>query len=104
MLCMRANICTRTCCVVWGSDGDVVYKRYPHVGVGLEAEGEDGGADEEHGDDAHTLQHTHISYYFFVLTSFETTIIIYICVYIDLLVYWTQKNAWGIKQERTNSG
>ena len=54
-----------------------MYKRYPHVGVGLEAEGEDGGADEEHGDDAHTLQHTHISYYFFVLTSFETTIIIY---------------------------
>ena len=43
------------------SDGDVVYEGDPHVGVGLEAEGEDGGADEEHGDDPNTLPNTHRS-------------------------------------------
>ena len=36
-------------------DGEVVDDGDAHVGVGLQAEGEDGGADEEHGDDPYTL-------------------------------------------------
>ena len=30
---------------------------HPHVRVGLQAEGEDGGADEEHGDHANHLKY-----------------------------------------------
>ena len=43
------------CGVVGGPDSEVVDDRDSHVRVGLEAEGEDGGADEEYGDDTNTL-------------------------------------------------
>ena len=43
------------CGVVGGPDSEVVDDRDSHVRVGLEAEGEDGGADEEYRDDTNTL-------------------------------------------------
>ena len=42
--------------VVGGLDSQVVDDRDPHVRVGLEAEGEDGGADEEDRDNTNSLK------------------------------------------------
>ena len=42
-------------CVDIGAHCQVVDDGDPHVGVRLEAEGQDGDADEEHGDDPDTL-------------------------------------------------
>ena len=39
------------------ADGDVPDDGHPHVRVGLQAEGQDGGADEEHGDHANYLKY-----------------------------------------------
>ena len=43
------------CCVVGGLDSEVMDDRDSHVRMGLEAEGEDGGADEEDRDNTDTL-------------------------------------------------
>jgi hypothetical protein len=43
------------CCVVGGLDSEVMDDRDSHVRMGLEAEGEDGGADKEDRDNTDTL-------------------------------------------------
>ena len=45
------------CCVVGGLDSEVMDDRDSHVRMGLEAEGEDGGADEEDRDNSNTLDY-----------------------------------------------